>query len=34
MPSREDREKYITQENDGKKIYENLKRPYIIILTY
>ena len=28
-----DREQCITQENDGKKIYENLKSPYISILT-
>ena len=28
-----DTEECITQENDDKKIYENLKSPYISILT-
>ena len=28
-----DREEYITQENNVKKMYENLKNPYISILT-
>ena len=28
-----DREECITQENDDKKIYENLKSPYLSILT-
>ena len=29
-----DREEYITQEDDGQKIFENLKTPYISFLNW